>query len=340
MTFCARLFTWLLPAMLGLGSLWIQAQPGIDSAPDPGWAPPPLPGTRTAADTFRELLAMEPSERAAALASRSEYQRTHLEQKLREYEALPEAEREARLKELELRSHLLSLMHMAPPNRAHRLSFVPAEMRPVIDERLKQWDLLPPKLQKEALDHETSVNYLLRARGERVAPTGLLPEPPRENSAPPQTASELRLRKLLSLSPGQRRKVAEHVNQFLALSSNARQSTLEVFSPTERQAMERTLEAFEKLPLEQRQICIASFERLSGMGQQERSRFLKNAERWRAMSPRERETWRTLVAIIPPAGSTPPPPPLPGEFGSRFGPEDSSNVLALPGSQAASVSTN
>jgi hypothetical protein len=257
-----------------------------------------LPEARTAADVFRELLAMPPSERAAAMASKSEHQRAYLDQKVREYGELPPAEREARLTQLEFRSHLLLLMNTAPGNRAHRLGLVPAHMRLQIEQRLAQWDLLPIEVQKKALDHEVSVNYLLRGR------------PQQETTAAPPlpVVPAANLQKLQALSPEQRRKVGANVSQFFALPANARQNALDNFSAEERREMEKTLKDFEKLSPEQRQICIASFEKLSSMSKEERAQFLKNAERWRAMSPRERDVWRDLVSIIPPASAMPPMP--------------------------------
>jgi hypothetical protein len=45
----------------------------------------------------------------------------------------------------------------------------------------------------------------------------------------------------------------------------------------------------------------------------ERAEFLKNAESWSKMSPRERQTWRDLVSHVPLWPPAPPPvmPPLP-----------------------------
>jgi hypothetical protein len=52
----------------------------------------------------------------------------------------------------------------------------------------------------------------------------------------------------------------------------------------------------------------------------ERAQFLKNAERWKEMSAADRQTWRTLVAKLPPL----PPgfglPPLPPSAGQKSRP--------------------
>jgi hypothetical protein len=70
--------------------------------------------------------------------------------------------------------------------------------------------------------------------------------------------------------------------------------------------MEKTLRAFEKLSDEQRAQCVQSFTNFAGMSLPERQQFLKNAERWRLMSSKERQTWREVVEKVP---ELPPVPP-------------------------------
>jgi hypothetical protein len=48
------------------------------------------------------------------------------------------------------------------------------------------------------------------------------------------------------------------------------------------------------------------------MSRPEQIAFLKNAERWQAMSQNERDMWRKVVAIVPPMPPTPiQAPPIP-----------------------------
>lgn len=247
---------------------------------------PALPGMKTAADTVRELLAMSPVERAQELAKRTEYQRKHLEKSLLEYEALPPAIREKRLVQLELKCYLPGLMELDPTNRVLKLGMVPPRLRPLIDERLRQWDKLPTQAQKEILRYQTTSSYFMQAR----------PEPP----PLPESAggsSEERGRKLLV--------------SFFELSPGEQEKTLQALPPAERVDMQKTIQGLEKLPLEQRQDCIESFEKFRLMTKEQRERFLQSAERWKAMSPGEREAWRTLVKILPPGTGVLSPPPLP-----------------------------
>ena len=52
---------------------------------------------------------------------------------------------------------------------------------------------------------------------------------------------------------------------------------------------------------------------------EERQQFLKNAEKWAAMSPGERQAWRDLVAQLPmlPSSNVSPPVPRPPPVRSR-----------------------
>jgi Protein of unknown function (DUF3106) len=280
---------------------------------------PAPPGSKTSAEYFRELLEMGPRERAQALADRPESQRKLLEGRLREYEALPKAQREARLQQFELDCHLDGLMKLASTNRAlipTRLALVPAYLRPIVDERLRQWDGLSPKVQQEVLEYETTANYFLRVRP--TAPP--IPGATSTLATPPVPGAEEK--------PG---KLAEHLNQFLELSSREQQKTLETLPVQEREAMEQTLRAFANLTVEQRKICISSFEKFSRMDKDQRDQFLKNAARWKAMSPRERETWRTLMQIVPsgPIAPTSPAPALPGAD-LNAGPATASNSPVVP----------
>jgi len=108
--------------------------------------------------------------------------------------------------------------------------------------------------------------------------------------------------------------MCERFEQFFELPSREKEKTLGALSDTERREMEVTLKAFEKLPPEQRHICVNSFRKFSNMTAEERAQFLKNAERWKEMPPEDRRAWRTLITKLPPLPpgfGLPPMPPLP-----------------------------
>ena len=141
--------------------------------------------------------------------------------------------------------------------------------------------------------------------------------------------------RLDSLSEEQRQNITAQFNQFFELTPAEKRKTLNALSDPERRQMERTLETFGQLPRAQRQQCLRAFTEFAGMSAPEKQDFLKNAERWSQMSPKERQTWRDLVTHVPewppmPPESMPPVPPqvmppMPPQMSQRFFPVASTN---------------
>jgi hypothetical protein len=103
-------------------------------------------------------------------------------------------------------------------------------------------------------------------------------------------------------------------NAFFELTPKEKQNALNSLSSAEQHQMEKTLQSFAALPPEQRLQCLRSFEKFAGLTLADRQAFLKNAERWKLMSPNERESWRQLVRFAPlypptPTGVLLPPMP-------------------------------
>jgi len=240
--------------------------------------PPPLPPLASSPVTFfRELLAMSPAERNNSLTNRTPEARARIMAKVREYQKLAPDERELRLRATELRWYLTPLFRTAPADREPSLAQVPDGLRELVKSRLAQWDLLPPPLQKEFLDNDRALHYFAHV------------ETTNSTTASPDA-----------------QKISEQFNRFFELTDSEKAQTLATLSDSERAAMEKTLQSFEKLPLQQRVQCIRNYAKFAGMSSTERVEFLKNAERWSQMSPRERQSWRDLVANVP---LWPPMPP-------------------------------
>jgi hypothetical protein len=279
------------------------------SPPEP--PPPPLPPLKSPVDQFRELLALSPREREAALVHRPAAQREGILAKLREYQTLNANEREARLLATELRWWLLPLMRLPVTNRPAQLSLVPARLRQLVEDRLQVWDILPPDLQQAQLDNEDMAQLFLRLQGRAVAPgdtnlSGLQLSPRQQESFARWSA----------MSPAERHLVCQQFDRYFELTPREQGRVLNQLSDTEREQMQQTLDTYAHLPREQRLICLRSFEKFAGMTAAERQQFLKNAERWEKMSPAERETWRKLVKHVPDLPLLPPDfdaarPPLP-----------------------------
>ena len=248
-------------------------------------------------DYFRQLLAMNLAEREKELAEKPEHMRKFLADRLKEYDALTPEDRELRLRMTQLRWYLRPLMELSATNRVERLAKIPEPDRKLVEERLQLWDKLPADLQKEVLEHEMIVGYVIH---EEATPTaskkGL------SDAMPPEWRKKFEqdLAKWHALPQTQRQRMVDNFHQFFELSEKEKTKTLSTLSETERRQMEKTLQTFEKLPSVQRQVCIDSFRKFANMTPDQQLQFLKNAERWQAMTPSERETWRTLVTKLPP----------------------------------------
>ena len=99
--------------------------------------------------------------------------------------------------------------------------------------------------------------------------------------------------------------------KYFDLNEKQKGKTLHALSEVERTQMEKTLEAFEKLPKVRRDLCLKGFQQFAGLAPEERAQFLKNAQQWQSMSAEDRQAWRQLVAQL---GATANRPPLPPGF--------------------------
>jgi Protein of unknown function (DUF3106) len=262
----------------------------------------PIPHSKSPVDFFRELLALTPAGRENYLTNRPPEVHGRILAKVREYEALDPNERELRLRATELRWYLLPLLHESPTNRAARLAQVPDDLRDLVKTRLDLWNILPPPLQKEFFESERALRYFTHVDSPNNPPMPPIP-PGRGRHHGPQDHD---LARWNALPEDQRQKITAQFNQFFELTPEEKQETLNTLSDAEREQMKKTLEMFGQLPPWQRQQCIRAFTEFASMSAPEKQDFLKNAQRWSQMSPKERQTWRDLVTQVP---EWPPLPP-------------------------------
>ena len=280
---------------------------------------PPIP--RPQVTYFRELLALSPDDLDQALTGIVEPARNKLRAKLQEYATLGPGEREARLRATELHWHLALLMRMPSTNRDAQLATIPPQYQALVGERLKYWDALPLETKKEFQDNEWTIPYLVRLQSASTPHSNL----PLEL----QEKLDKQLAAWLALPPAKRQRICDLFEQFFDLTPGDRQKTLDALSDAERREMEDTLQAFGKLPPEQRRVCVASFRKFANLTPAERAQFLKNAGRWKEMSPDDRRTWRMLVTKLP---------PLPPDFGKPPLPPGYKGEKAFPTSSPAAIS--
>ena len=311
---------WAMLVASGLFLLQIGAAAAAQTVPLPAVMAtatnvPPVPYVKSPVDLFRDLLAMSPMERKNYLTNRPPQIRERILAKLHEYETLDPNERELRLTATELRWYLPPLMRLQPADRAIRLATIPPDTRKLVEDRLSQWDLLPPPLQQEMLANEQTLTLFTRvnASGQEnfhFSTVTATNRPSGQDSVEAWNALPEEKRQFLS----------EQFAHFFDLTPEEKTKTLNVMSDVERKQMEKTLQAFEQLPPAQRVKCIRSFEQFASMKPQERSELLKSAEHWAQMPPSERQAWIDLVAHVPqwppmpPGFNTPPPaamPPMP-----------------------------
>jgi len=266
------------------------------------------PAAQSPIEFFRNLLALTPAERRQAISSRTPASQKLILAKVREYESLKPNERELRLQATELRFYLLPLMSAPETNRTEQLTSVPAHLRPLVQARLQAWDQLPADARKELVENDAALSFFSEV-------------PPEKREAPMPNLSSARrqylengIRQWEALPEEQRQRMMKRFGEIFELSDNEKAKALNTLSEPERQQIEKTLRNFENLPPSQRSQCIKSFEKFASLSLAERQQFLKNADRWKVMSPAERAAWRELVAnlaLMPPPPNLRPGPPLP-----------------------------
>ena len=73
------------------------------------------------------------------------------------------------------------------------------------------------------------------------------------------------LKRWVEMTESQRKKIAANVNQFFALTPDEKASGAQHAVGCGTQQMEKTLQAFDKLPPNQREECVHAFAKFAGM---------------------------------------------------------------------------
>jgi hypothetical protein len=264
-------------------------------------------------DFFRELLAMPSADREKVLANRSAQSRAFLESKLNEMEALSSENREALLQTLQLRWVLLPLMKTPPDRRGPRLAALKDTDRRLVEERLQEWDRLPEDLQKKVLENENVIRLFFRS--ETNAPQPSLNLTLTNLTAAQREQMEKDWNRWAALPEEERAKILGQFERFFELSRKEKERIMGEMSPLEQRKMALALKQYARLPKALRESCLRGFQKFAALPPEEQQEFLNNAERWRKMSPEDRQIWRDLVNRLQPKPPLPPrpyrPPPLP-----------------------------
>jgi hypothetical protein len=296
-------------------------------------AEPALPvqnASHTPVDFFEDLLTKSPQEREQALASKPEPQRQQILAKLKEYEALDAKQRELRLQATKLRWHLMVLMQRPPTNRAEYLAPLPAEDRRQVEERLQQWDRLPPAIQKVLLASEVNSHHGHQLAGVNTNVPGASPG---SATQPSIRSSDTDWSQWQALSPDQREKTLKRFWQFFELTETEKQKTLSLLDDTQRIQTESTVKALQEIPKSQRPTYFNSLKKFSDLPPAQKERYLRMAEEWNQLKPEERQSARYFAAQMPPL-----PPDLTNSSPPGFMP--STNPRSLPPLPGSLPSTN
>jgi len=290
-------------------ALWLAgtaiAAPAEETASDQML--PPIPESPIA--QFRLWLNLSESDRSQALSDKPESMRTILLAKLAEYDTMDPTRRDMRLRATELQYYLRPLLRLSATERAASLKHVPSEFRPLINDRLSQWDLIDAETREELTRNGWAIRYFVRLETSTEAEQAAL----RSELPPGRRAQfETELARWKSLPANQRHEITRAFHRFFELPTEKQQRALDNLPESERRQIEATLRAFGQLAPAQRQVCLDSFRKFTGFTPSERADFLRNADRWKEMSPEDRATWRRLVTQLPPLPQAPLPiPPSP-----------------------------
>ena len=261
--------------------------------------------SKSPVDTFRELLAMTPSQRKACLADRPPEIQKQILAKVREYAALRPNERDVRLEVTELYYYLWPLLKSPATNRAAQISLIPERERQKVRIRLEEWDKLPAIQRQELLTNALAVRHFIEIQTQPPVP--LL-------SAARQEKLERGIQQWRTLPDDRRKQIAARFNLFFSLTDDEKQKTLNTLSEPERRQIQKTLDKFAVLTPAEREGCLQCFDKFAKLSPAERQQFLKKAERWSTLSSDERQEWREMVdqlMLMPPLppGVLPPLPP-------------------------------
>lgn len=302
-----RRIGWMIVAAICASSATVPAQ-GLAST---NQGAPPLPETAppgtSPIDIFRRMLALSAAGREQFYTNKPPQQQDYLRRKIAEYLSLSPEDREARLQALELRWHLLPLMQLPPGQRASRLRAVPERLRPLVQERLLRWDILPPPLQKDVLDNQAAIRMFTQLR----AAGGSRDELYLGLSTAQRERMERDYERWQQLPPERRQQMCDNFERFVGLDPRDQQKALTSLAAAERLQMQKTLAIFSSLPVEQRERVIDGFIKFKGLPPAERQNFLRGARQWQALSEKERQLWRRMVAGMHGAKAIQPPLPAP-----------------------------
>lgn len=255
---------------------------------------PPIPSIADSPVGFlTQLLEASDEKRAQILAQKTAAGRSFWERKLREYEAMAEPIRAARLRTAQLHWYLALLIHSSHDARAARLAQIPEGDRLLVKRRMEQWDALPEDLRSDILANIRVMQYFAR----------LVSSSPDQRAALLKSSSNNPMNEVATwkkLSTKRRQAMFDAYASFFKLPKMKQEATMAKMPIPARNHFKERFEELLQMPLAQRQKCIVAIHAYAKMTDEERRIFRGNAERWRAMNDAERRFWNHFVKQLPP----------------------------------------
>ncbi len=259
---------------------------------------------------LERLLAMPETERTATLASRPDTEK-FLKAELAKYDQMDPDERLEALQSLRTWYYLRVLVLIPEETRPPVLERISATDRELLEKRLRRWDRLDAGLQREVLQHERFIRYVLQLdglpRSEQKALATALPEGLKKDW-------DDKLSQWHDVPSERRKDIYLNFKKFFDLSAVERNKVLQTMSRQELEQARPTLEAIaalEKLTPEERAACLESFKSFAETHPQSTNYLLhlETFQRWNGLSAEERDLLRRASRALAPL----PLPPLPGE---------------------------
>jgi transcriptional regulator with XRE-family HTH domain len=85
-------------------------------------------------------------------------------------------------------------------------------------------------------------------------------------------------------------------SQFFEMRDAEKSRVVAKLGEEDRAQMEKTLSRFGSLSREEREQAMQGFKKFAELSPAEQASFLRTADRWKAMSERDKELWRKVVA--------------------------------------------
>jgi hypothetical protein len=280
-------------------------------------------------DRFQRLLAMSPEDREKALTSKSDKQRSYLRRELLRYEEMPKDERETALQGLRVWYYVRELVKHPTEARTNALPIIPEVERKPVEVRLRRWDLLPQDLQKEIMDNERTIRYVVQLEGlsrqERKEIQATLPQSL-------QKSWDEKLEEWHAIPIERRQRIYAQFQKFFELSPKERAKFLETLPRQDRDQAEKSLQVvqeLDKLSPEDRAACLESFKDFAETPAKSSQRFLhlETIRQWKEMSTKEKDILRKVRSVLVPGSE----PPIPGGTSKPPLGEDKPAPPAVPG---------